>query len=835
MRVFTIAKKPLNSLSNRIWRAFFAIYISFAFAASAIAQSAITQNLPLKAAHFDFVQPALAFAPTDWTVGTKKVLAIRFRFPDQANVDPISAAELAVGYQQVLQQLPSFSNGLLALDPQIVLTPTVVLPNPSAFYTNKNWYEEMLSDARAAAAGSGPTYNALYDSRNYNLDVVISKTLDGSTPTPIAVLGGKGVWAAAAVHINALAHEFGHNLGLSHASTGAHGYATFGPLKISELVEYGDNHNVMGPGPTVGDQARFQFNPIEKLILGWLSPSAFHTATSSGTYRIYAHDQPGVPAGQKIGLRVPHTPQEETWYSFRQLFIDNPWSMAGAEVHTWNPYIHTFGSGTVANVNRLDPNPGTPQGVDDAALVIGRTLRDAYANVYVTPIGKGTTTPESLDLVVNFGPFPSNVAPAATCTSTSNAVAIGAPVNFSVAASDANGDPLAYFWDFGDATFASANSALASKSWNAAGKYRVSCIVSDMKGGEARSSMTITVGAPTTASVSGMVLDEFGNPLAGVQVHNGLNTTGNAGYRGTYSASDGSYTITNLNAGSYTLAAGLDQSAFAQSGGWSNPVVLASAQDLGQRNFQRVGGLVSITGRTRAGPAGAFIPGITVQIIKSDGASVDVVSDASGTWQLNAPQGITRVTALAPAGSGWTTGAAYPDPGGGFPAPWVINVGGSTIDNLNFYFRTPELPIVGFQATASSISEGAGVAVIPIMLTRSFGTRLVMTVKVGSGGTAHGGTAISGGDHYFFNQTFAFPAIDVNNPPGNMIQQIFILQVPIIDDALSEGNETLELELSPGQVTYAVSNAKHVLTIIDNEPGELIFKDGFEASLRFVQ
>ncbi len=835
MHALTISKKPSRSLSNRIWQALIVALMSVAFAASAITQNAslhANQSSSPQAVNFDFTQPNLAFAPTDWTAGVKKVLAIRFRFSDQANVDPISAAELAAAYQQVLQELPGSSNGLLAFDPQIVLTPTVVLTHPSAFYAGKNWYEEMLSDVRAAAAGSGPTYNALYDSRNYNLDVVISKTPDGSTPTPIAVLGGKGVWAAAAVHIAALAHEFGHNLGLSHASSGAHGYATFGPLKINEIVEYGDNHNVMGPGPTLGDQTRFQLNPIEKLLLGWLSPSAFYTATSSGTYRIFAHDQPGVPVGQKIGLRVPHTPQEETWYSFRQLFTDNPWSMAGAELHSWNPYIHTFGVGTVANIVRLDANPGTPQGVDDAALVIGRTLRDPYANVYVTPIGKGGTTPESLDLVVNFGPFPSNVAPTGTCVGTPATVAVGEAVNFTANVSDTNSDTLAYFWDFGDNSFTNDNRAVTSKSWDSAGKYRVSCVVSDMKGGEVRSAMTINVGAPTTASVSGLITDEFGNPLGGVQVHNGLNSLGNAAYRGTFSASDGSYTITNLSPGSYTLAAGQEQSSFAIMSGWSNPVAISAGLDLVQKNFQRVGGLVNITGKVRAGPAGAFISGITVQISKSDGTTENVISNAAGTWQLNVPQGITRATALAPAGSGWTTGEIYPAPGGGFPTPWVVNVGGTAIDSLNFYFRTPDLPVVGFQAPASSVSEGVGTAVIPIILTRAAGTRLVITVKVGSASTAHGGTAISSGsDHYFFNQTFAFPAIDVNNPPGNQIQQVFNLEVPIIDDALLEGNETLELELSPGQVTYAVSNAKHILTIVDNEASELLFKDGFEATL----
>ncbi len=775
------------------------------------------------------------FDPTGWTTGTKKVLFIRVRFPDQPNVDPISQAELAPAWTLAQQQLPSYSDGLFAFDPQLVLTPTVTMPNPSSYYTGRIWFEEFLSDARAAAAGSGAGYNPLYDSSNYNLDVIISKVTDGSTPQPIAVLGGKGMWVSAgAFNIQALAHEFGHNLGLSHASWGVYGYSTFGPLKIdpASLVEYGCTHDVMGNSGGVagaGGSPKFHFNPIQKHILGWLPASAFHRATTSGTYRIYAHDLSGVPAGQKVGLRVPHSSQEDVWYSFRQLWPDNPWSFNGAEMHLWNPYVHTYGTANTANTIRLDPNPATPQGVEDAALVIGRTFYDAYSKVYVTPIGKGGTTPESLDLVVNVGPFPGDNAPTAVCAASNSNVVIGAPVTFTATASDSDGDTLAYHWDFGDSTFAGTNSAVASKVWNVAGTYRVTCVVSDMKGGEAWHSQTITVGAPSVASISGIVLDALGNPMAGVHINNGLNSLGNAGYRGTFSASDGSFTLSNLAAGSYTLSAGQDQSLFNRDGGWINPIVVAAGDNLLARNFRRAGGLTSITGRVRAGPSGAFIAGVTVRIAKSDGSTTDVVSNSSAVWQLNVPQGITTITALAPAGSGWTSGDFYPAPGGASPAPWVVNVGGTAIDNLNFYFRTPDLPVVGFQSATSSVSEGAGEAIIPVSVTRSFGTRLYMNLKIGGGGTATGGNANGiGVDHYLPGMAFTFPPIDVNNPPGNMIEQTFNVHVPIVDDNLFEGDETLDMYLIIGQITYAVSNQRHTLTIIDNDVEPSLFADGFE-------
>ncbi|MBK9655973.1 MAG: carboxypeptidase regulatory-like domain-containing protein [Rhodanobacteraceae bacterium] len=768
-----------------------------------------------------------AFLPTEWTTGHKKMLVIRVRYPDQPMADPISAAQLDMAWQQTRQQLPAYSSGLLSLEPQLVVTPTVTLPNPSTFYAGKIWSDELLQDARAAAAGVGAGYNPLYDSKFYALDAMV-ENVAGVASSASAILGGKGVYfTGGADKIQALAHEVGHNLGLSHVSWAVQGNATFGPLKpdAATLVEYGDNHDLMGNSGSSGGTPDYHFHPLQKKLLGWLSDSQFHTATSSGIYRIYAHDQPGLVAGQKVGLRVAHSPQEEVWYSFRQSWVSNPWSMNGAEMHIWNPWIHTYGGANPANTIRLDPRPATPQGIDDAALTIGRTFHDAYSDVYVTAVGKGGTQPESLDLDVRIGSTANNAAPTSSINASALAVAVGGPVTLTAVASDADGDPLAYAWEFGDGSFSSDNSAVVSKSWALAGSYRVSCIVSDRKGGESWKSLTLTVGAPSVGSISGNVTDAAGNPLAGVHVHNGLNAVGNAAYRGTYTADDGSFRLSNLAAGSYTLTAGKNQSVYSRVGGWNNPVQVIAAQDTAGRNFSRNSGLTSITGRVRAGPGGAFVGGVVVRVRKSDGSQLDLVSDASGLWQLNVPQGMTTVSALAPAGSNWSTGEIYPLPGGAFPNPWVINVGGSTIDQLNFYFRTPDLPPVGFHSSASSVAENAGEAVIPISVLRAFGTRLNVTVKIGADGSGRFGR-----DHYQTGLAFGFPAIDVNNPPTNVIQQTYNLRVPLIDNAIVDGDRTLVLYLVIGQVTYAPTLLVHTLTLVDDDYTEDIFRNGFETA-----
>src|SRR5206468_9475105 len=94
---------------------------------------------------------------------------------------------------------------------------------------------------------------------------------------------------------------------------------------------------------------------------------------------------------------------------------------------------------------------------------------------------------EYVDVVVNLGTFAANRAPLITSFAVStNQVTTGQPVNLNVIATDPDGDPLAYSWDFDESqtwTASGLNSPSAVKSWANAGQYRVVVCVSDMKGG----------------------------------------------------------------------------------------------------------------------------------------------------------------------------------------------------------------------------------------------------------------------------------------------------------------------------------------------------------------
>ena len=69
-----------------------------------------------------------------------------------------------------------------------------------------------------------------------------------------------------------------------------------------------------------------------------------------------------------------------------------------------------------------------------------------------------------------------------------------------------------------------------------------------LKGGVARDSVIVNVGAPATFSISGRVLHSDGRPLSGIRV-----SVDNSRYA--FSESDGTYTITRLGAGSYAVTA----------------------------------------------------------------------------------------------------------------------------------------------------------------------------------------------------------------------------------------------------------------------------------------
>lgn len=461
-----------------------------------------------------------------WTEGQKKLLFIRVDFPDLVgvNLSDTGVTNLLNNvnkfYQEMSYGRASFASNGFGSD----YTPVFRMAHPAAHYGTNNYYNQLRTEARAAATAAG------YVLTNFNLDIICMGAVPGFNWSGLAYVGSAGAWLRNNFSTGVAGHELGHNFGLNHANywnTG--GASVIGP---GSSTEYGDSFDTMGAASAGNNH----FNARYKQYLNWLTTNEVITVSTSGTYRVFCHDKTNV-AGIRA-LKIVKNSSTNYWVEFRQKFTSNRWLMSGAGLR-W-----------AQNGNQksqlLDTTPGSPDGKTDSALVVGRTFSDFDAGIHITTIGKGGTVPESLDVVVNLGSFPSNQPPQLSITASATNVAVDEGVDFAATATDAEGDALAYYWEFGDATFGT-NSPLAGKSWSSAGDYLVRCVVTDMKGGEASQWVIVRVGEPTTYRISGQIHEEDA-PLPEVRVYVSSTRMG-------YTDSAGNYAIVGLPAGAYPVAA----------------------------------------------------------------------------------------------------------------------------------------------------------------------------------------------------------------------------------------------------------------------------------------
>ena len=485
--------------------------------------------------------------PATMSTGVKTILYLRVCFPE-TRLDPQTETVAYDMMRQVNDWYVEVSYGNFYL--LTTVAPLIILPHTEAFYNGIEGDEfGLYSDALVAAAAMG------YDYSTYDLDIVAYTGGPGNF-NGAASVGGRGIWLKSKT-VGTTVHELGHNLGLYHANFWDPGGRSV--IGDGSHVEYGNTFDTMGPASA----GNLHFNVAFKHQLDWLKKELVHDIHRSGVYRIHAYDQSRLDPANCYGFKVRKDSERSYWGEFRQKFgASNPWLRDGVLLN-WSSWSKSAGG-----THLLDTTPGTPDGRTDAALTIGRTLSDSESGVHITPVGKGGTSPESIDVIVNLGTFPDNQSPTATVSADQTSVGPGVTVNFTATVTDPEGDTLACFWDFGDKTFSNDNSIGVAKSWSAAGDYVVRCLVSDMKGGTASDSVIVCVGSPATFTISGQVTSG-GEPLANARVHNGQS---GANYRGAYTDTDGQYTVTGLSAGSMTVSAALY--GYSLTAAFANPVTV---------------------------------------------------------------------------------------------------------------------------------------------------------------------------------------------------------------------------------------------------------------------
>ena len=511
-------------------------------------------------------------------IGNFRCLYIRVTYPDQMRA-PNTEASAQGDMRNVSRYYLESSFGRMTTTTAV--TPLIVMPHTKAWYIAKDSEVDGLglvhSDARSEARKLG------YDSGQYNCTVV--RVNEGPRLSGISWGGGDSVWVSWD-GMDVLNHECGHSLGRNHANfwQTSDGSA----IGVGANQEYGNSTDVMGGGGGFGAH----YNSYSKRSLGWLPDPNLHrpgtTSASNGIYRLYAYDQPVLEEGKRYALRVDKDPQ-------RRFYLEYHPAAGGL----WTDSMLMILSGLGSNAGHLvDTTPGSSGGKGDGGIRVGRTFSDYESDLHFTVLGKQDTTPPSMDVAMMRGPFPGNVPPVINSLNASaTTVAVGGSLTFTANATDANGDTLAYHWDFTDGAITT-NTPVLTRSFPTADQQTVHLTVSDLKGGIARRHEVITIGNPGRAVVRGRITLNS-QPLMGVRV------TSDTKY--CFTDTNGDYAIADLSAGARTFAATLTGYTF--TAGFANPLTVTTAGATGQNwTATSVPELtITTTNAVEGGTTGSFV------------------------------------------------------------------------------------------------------------------------------------------------------------------------------------------------------------------------------------
>ncbi len=437
------------------------------------------------------------------TTGAKTAIVIMVNFQDLTVPANQVTLEQAIDLT-VSDALAAYSYGTTSMNATIYDT-VVTIDNNAADYLNdpqdgdpatkdyNDIYNEAVAEYLAIEGSGTPNPNSVYDT------VCVYFGNAGFSWAGLASVGGQRMWLKNTTKTEVILHEFGHNYGLKHANYWEYDHtdsASTNPVDPTGASnEYGDDFDVMGDGSV--DEGHFHMGA--KQDLGWIQTSDWEDLVDSNdndTYRVYRFDHIDATGNQALRIAKSAT-NDHYWIGYRKDY-ESLQSFAKGAYLTWE---RTEGSTNRNQSWLVDTTPQSADGKDDAPIGVGRTYSDPVSQVHITPIALGGSSPnEYIDVVVNFGSFPNNDAPAGSISgpTTTNARQVEL---FSASATDTDGDTLAYSWDMGDGIIQT-NSSSITHSWASGGTYNIAVTISDMKGGSVTLNQTVIVTDPLTNWVS---------------------------------------------------------------------------------------------------------------------------------------------------------------------------------------------------------------------------------------------------------------------------------------------------------------------------------------------